>query len=147
MTLTTSVCGDHRWDHANMLQADNARNVKYLQIGADYRWLAVSFKQHLTLTLIQSNTNLGLANSYKRQNCLVTAKHWVQIVNVSCVMVLFASCEFKYFCFNMCSLPASIPTGFTLTCLLFSAVELVGPMGRESCCGIWKEAGHIYVVQ
>lgn len=53
----------------------------------------------------------------------------------------------EIFVLNMCCLPASIPTVFTLTCLLFSAVEFVGPMGRESCSGIWKEAEHIYVVQ
>lgn len=63
MTLTKSVCGDRTWDYADMLQADNTRNVKYLHIKAGYRWLAVSFKQHFKLTLIQSNTDLGLTDS------------------------------------------------------------------------------------
>lgn len=39
-------------------------------------------------------------------------------------------------------LPASIPTVFTLSCLLFSALWPAGPMGRESCCGIQSEAGY-----
>lgn len=73
---------------------------------------------------------------------------WCHVRNVDAVFVLWQNWvttgEIRVYFTIKFRLPASIPTVFTLSCLLFSALSSHGPMGWEFCWGIRKEAGHLF---